>query len=142
MRTSSVVYSNRNIALKHVMYSNYNFSREVLLMQLNILSRFLSKQAKESNGNASNNTTSQVEVRNTSCQIAAREAVTLVYSSSVRIGGLDLCTLGQTQEHTDRIVHFPRKMKNMYGILFLCLYVYTSVSFDDLYGQNFEENIE
>jgi len=67
MRTSPTVYNNRNIESKHVKYSYYNISREVLLMYLNILSRFLSKQAKESSGNASKTTTRQLEVRSTSC---------------------------------------------------------------------------
>jgi hypothetical protein len=50
------LFNSRNTASKHAKYPNNNFSREMFLMQLNILSRFLSKQAKESNGTVSNST--------------------------------------------------------------------------------------
>lgn len=110
-------------------------------MQLNVLSRFLSKQAKESNGNASNTTTKQLEVRNTSCYIAVGEAVILVYSSAVIICRLDLCTSYQTQEHIKRTVNYLGKMK-ICMISYFCVYKFALLFSRLLYGQYFGENNE
>jgi hypothetical protein len=78
-------FNNRISATKHVKYPNYNFSREMLLMHVDVLSRFLSKQAKENIGTPSNTTTRPLEVRSTSfSQSGARAAVLHVDSSAVR----------------------------------------------------------
>ena len=77
--------NNRISATKHVKYPNYNFSREMLLMLVDILSRFLSKQAKENIRTPSNTTTRPLEVRSTSfSQFGASAGVLHVDSSAVK----------------------------------------------------------